>query len=137
MVATGKPVTIYYYGDFDPSGADISRNVEERLKQFMEEVAFDENCLPPLLTFSRVAVNEWQIDEWNLPTRPTKTSDSRAANFGSRSVEVDAIPPDQLREMVRANLQQHISDEQLKAADASDEMERQTLAHMATRLRAA
>jgi hypothetical protein len=137
MVYTGKPVTIYYFGDFDPSGADISRNVEERLCQFMAEVAAEGFFPPPPLVFARVAVNEWQIDEWNLPTRPTKASDSRAAKFGARSVEVDAIPPDQLREMVRRHLRAHISDRELQAANASDDLERQTLAAMASRLRAA
>src|SRR5262245_18065509 len=31
----------------------------------------------------RLAVTEEQIDEWSLPTRPTKRSDSRARSFGS------------------------------------------------------
>jgi hypothetical protein len=31
----------------------------------------------------RLAVTEEQIDEWNLPTRPTKRSDSRARSFGA------------------------------------------------------
>ena len=36
----------------------------------------------------RLAVTEEQIEEWSLPTRPTKRSDSRARSFGS-SVSVD------------------------------------------------
>ena len=143
MVATGKPVTIYYFGDYDPSGADISRNVEERLQEFMREVAREwtlnnegERVFAPSLHFHRVAVNEWQIDDWNLPTRPTKTSDSRAAKFGSRSVELDAIPPDDLRELVRMHLSQHVDAYELAAAEEADRMERQTLKAMAAKLRA-
>src|SRR5262252_11166114 len=49
----------------------------------------------------RLAVTEEQIDEWNLPTRPTKRSDSRARSFGSSvSVELDAIDPRRLRSPV-------------------------------------
>src|SRR5262245_40147367 len=39
----------------------------------------------------RLAVTEEQIDEWNLPTRPTNRSDSHARNFGS-SVSVERMP---------------------------------------------
>ncbi|WP_236550453.1 hypothetical protein [Cyanobium sp. Copco_Reservoir_LC18] len=145
MVATGKPVVIYYFGDYDPSGADISRNIEDRLEQFLLEVnrqrqivaSFPPDVVMPLpLRFEQVAVNEWQIDGWNLPTRPTKKTDSRAAKFGSRSVEVDAIPPDGLRQLVRSVLSLHISETDLAAADEVDAMERQTLASAAERLRA-
>ncbi|MFM9073300.1 MAG: hypothetical protein ACKOOC_07865 [Cyanobium sp.] len=144
MVATRKAVTVYYFGDYDPSGKDIARNCPERLRQFMEEISHDEwECSDPIrpfdggpkLNFIEVAVNECQIDEWNLPTRETKGSDSRAAKFGSRSVELDAIPPDQLRAMVRACLDQHISRDELAAAEMADELERQTLAAVAQRLR--
>jgi hypothetical protein len=51
--------------------------------------------------FKRLAVLPGQITEWNLPTRPTKTSDSRSRNFGGDvSVELDAIEPDRLRSIV-------------------------------------
>ena len=49
----------------------------------------------------RLAVTEEQIEEWSLPTRPTKRSDSRARSFGSSvSVELDAIDPRRLRSLV-------------------------------------
>jgi hypothetical protein len=50
--------------------------------------------------FVRVAVNPEQIEEFDLPTRPTKKTDSRAKTFEGESVEVDAIPPARLRQMV-------------------------------------
>jgi hypothetical protein len=137
MVETGKPVTIYYFGDYDPSGADISRNVEERLQEFMREVAGERSYYTPSLWFSRVAVNEWQIDQWKLPTRPTKTSDSRAAKFGSRSVELDSIPPAELRDLVRLQLARHVHADDLAAAKQADRLERETLQAMAAKLRAA
>ena len=42
-----------------------------------------------------------QIVDWQLPTRPTKKTDSRSKNFKGESVEVDAIEPERLRELVR------------------------------------
>ena len=88
----GKPAYLYYLGDHDPSGVDIPRNVEARLRQFAPEAD---------IHFQRLAVTPAQITEWNLPTRPTKATDTRAKNFTGESVEVDAIPPAQLRSLVR------------------------------------
>jgi len=137
IVETGKPTTIYYFGDFDPSGADISRNIEDRLPQFITEVADDWECEPPLFSLNRVAVNEWQIDAWKLPTRPTKSSDSRSKAFGSdQSVELDSIPPEELRDLVHSILSRHISAGALAAAEESDRLERATLQAMAAKLRA-
>src|SRR5262245_28610712 len=57
----------------------------------------------------RLAVTEEQIDEWNLPTRPSKRSDSRARSFGSSvSVELDAIDPRRLRSLVERALRKHM-----------------------------
>ena len=52
------------------------------------------------LEFEIVAVTPEQIVELSLPTRPTKTSDPRSAGFGDESVELDAIEPATLRQMV-------------------------------------
>ena len=50
-----------------------------------------------------------KIDEWNLPTRPTKRSDSRARSFGSSlSVELDAIDPRRLRSLVERAIRKHM-----------------------------
>ena len=65
----GGKATVYYFGDFDPSDLDISRNTEQRLQQFVDSDA---------LAFKRVAVNEDQIAELLLPTRPTKATNSRS-----------------------------------------------------------
>ena len=48
---TDKPVYLYYFGDHDPSGADISRTVERELRQFAPDTD---------ITFQRVAVVEGQ-----------------------------------------------------------------------------
>ena len=51
--------------------------------------------------FERLAVTDKQIRDWRLPSRPTKTTDMRAAAFANRrSVELDAIDPNRLRKLV-------------------------------------
>jgi hypothetical protein len=100
-----RPTFIYYLGDHDPSGENAGEVTEERLR----ELAAD----PDLIHFKRIAVTPQQIEKWNLPTRPTKTSDSRARNFvdddGEQrpSVELDAIEPRRLRAMVKACILHH------------------------------
>jgi len=113
-----KPIHLYYFGDHDPSGRDIPRKVEEDLRTLAPELD---------LTFTRIAVEPWQIDAWNLPTRPTKTSDSRSKFFEGESVEVDAIPPDQLRDLVGNCITDHIYEPALHITRVAEQHERQIL----------
>jgi hypothetical protein len=87
----GKEVVIYQLGDHDPSGIAAWEHVQTRLSDFAPDVDIE---------FERLAVTEEQIYEYDLPTRPTKATDSRAKNFTGDSVEVDAIPTSTLRDIV-------------------------------------
>ena len=83
------PAFIYHLGDYDPSGVNAGEKIEETLRELAPDAE---------IIFERIAVTPEQIEEWSLPTRPTKASDSRAKAFGSDiSVELDAIAPDLLR----------------------------------------
>ena len=73
ITRTGKPTVLYYFGDHDPSGVDISRTVEVGIKDLVDD--------PGLVRFKRLAVQPWQIEAWDLPSRPTKKSDSRSKGF--------------------------------------------------------
>jgi hypothetical protein len=118
----GKPTYIYYLGDHDPSGVDIPRNVEARLREFAPEAA---------IHFERVAVTPEQIAAWRLPTRPTKATDSRAKHFDGASVEVDAIPPAQLRALVRERIAQHVDPLALRRLQLVEAAERESAARLA------
>lgn len=112
---TEKRTFIYYLGDHDPSGVNIPKVVERDLR----EMAPDAD-----MTFERLAVNLEQIRRLNLPTRPTKKSDSRAKNFKGESVEVDAIPPATLRSLVRAAIVKHINKRAFEVLRVVEENER-------------
>jgi len=112
-----KPTYLYFFGDYDPSGLDIARNVEERL----EELADAE------FVFERVAVTPEQVDLWKLPTRPTKTTDTRSRYFKGASVEVDAIPPAHLRQLVRGCIEHHVDHERLARMQQIEDEERRLL----------
>jgi len=114
----GRPAYLYYFGDYDPSGVDIPRNVEARLREFAPAAE---------IHFKRVAVTPEQIAAWQLPTRPTKRTDSRSRGFAGESVEVDSIPPAQLRSLAEECIQQHIDWRQLKMLRAIEAEERRAL----------
>jgi hypothetical protein len=99
MAAVKKACFVYHFGDFDPSGQDAARAIEKGLRHHAGSAE---------IHFERIAVTQRQIDEWNLPTRPTKQSDSRAKKFGPVSVELDAIDPNKLRELVDDVIARHL-----------------------------
>jgi hypothetical protein len=125
IAAEGKPAFIYYFGDWDPSGLDITRQVESRLRQFAPEAD---------IHFERVAVTERQIHDLSLPTRPTKGTDSRSKNFAGASVEVDAIPPGELRLLVDRCIVQHVGEQALEVNRVAEQSEREILTQMAEAL---
>jgi hypothetical protein len=72
-----------------------------------------------------------------LPTRPTKTSDTRSRGFGDVSVELDAIRPDLLRLLVKSTIEQHMPADQLAVLLAAEESERNALRAFALDMEAA
>jgi hypothetical protein len=77
--------------------------------------------------FDRIAVDLEQIREWDLPARPTKASDSRSKGFGDISVELDAIPPDRLRDLVTVAIERHLPKHQLDILKIAEAEERKLI----------
>jgi len=112
------PTYIYHLGDFDPSGVNAGEKIEETLREMAPDAE---------IYFERLAVTEEQIDAWNLPTRPTKKSDTRSKSFGDISVELDAIEPNRLRQIVQEAIEQHLPQEQYAVLKAAEESERKII----------
>ena len=92
----GQEAIVFYLGDHDPSGTDMTRDVADRLKLFAGNVA---------VTVKRLALTMPQIRELNLPPNLAKRTDSRAARYiaahGDQSWELDALDPTTLRAVIR------------------------------------
>jgi hypothetical protein len=112
------PTYIYHLGDFDPSGVNAGEKIEETLRELAPDAE---------IYFERIAVTEEQIEEWELPTRPTKTSDTRSKGFGSISVELDAIDPNELRALVQDAIELHLPRREYEVLKAAEESERELL----------
>jgi hypothetical protein len=112
----GKTCHLFHLGDFDPSGVNAAEKIRDTIQELAPEVD---------LHFKRLAVTEKQIAEWNLPTRPTKKSDTRAKTWsGGDSVELDAIHPDQLRNLLSRELERFVPDRLLSSLQAAEHSER-------------
>ena len=112
-ISIGRPT--FYLGDHDPSGQDAARAIEETLREMAPEAE---------IHFERLAVTPTQIARWRLPTRLTKTTDSRSKGFGDVSVELDAIPPGHLRDLVQTAIERHLPPERyavLKVAERAEQ----------------
>jgi hypothetical protein len=96
---TGGPknpqeTVILHFGDHDPSGIDMSRDIQERLTLFGSNVEV-----------RRLALTMEQIEEYTPPPNPAKETDARfagyLAEYGDESWELDALRPDVLATLVR------------------------------------
>lgn len=125
-VEAGNTVFVYNFGDHDPSGVNAWEKLKEDLSDWVER--------PSKVRFERVAVTPKQIRGWDLPSRMTKKSDPRAKDFEGRSVELDAIPPDGLKRLVKQCVTRHISERQLEQIRQVEEQEEKTLRHFAEQL---
>jgi hypothetical protein len=121
----GKQAYIYQFGDHDPSGVLIPQVIKRRLTEMCEQ-HYGVNA--PVPTVERVALTEKQIGRYHLPTRPTKRDGNRhAAGFVGRSVELDALTPRVLRDMVRKVIERHISPAATMALRVAEDSERELL----------
>ena len=74
-----KKIHILYFGDVDPSGEDIQRDIEDKLKQYGVSN----------IDFKRIALTEDQITEFKLPealdakTLEKLNNDTRSNGFKS------------------------------------------------------
>jgi hypothetical protein len=120
----GVPTYLYHLGDFDPSGVNAAQKIESTLREMAPGAE---------IHFQRIAVTLDQIHQLELPTRPTKTTDTRSRWFGDISVELDAMSPDYLRGLVAAAIEIHLPPRQLALLKIAEESEKQGLLALARR----
>lgn len=98
----GQQPFILHFGDHDPSGCDMSRDITDRLEMFTDGA----------VKFERLALNMDQIEEYHPPPNPAKITDSRAGAYidlyGYESWELDALDPATLAGLVRDRIDELI-----------------------------
>lgn len=117
-----KPIYIYHFGDHDPSG----HSIEAKIRSTLNEHGI------VLEKFERVAILPEDIKRFNLPPALAKRTDPRYRHFvkryGTESVELDALPPDELRKRIMSCITRHIDAEEWRRLQVIEDAEQRTLA---------
>ncbi len=113
----GKQIPIVlYFGDHDPSGLDMDRDLSKRLSIYS-----DLN----IIEVSRLALTMEQIEEHAPPPNPAKMTDSRAKayviSYGNESWELDALEPRLLTDLVRNEIELYIDRDLWKVEKARED----------------
>jgi hypothetical protein len=124
----GAQVVILHLGDHDPSGIDMSRDIEDRLKLFMEEEAEQ-------LIFKRIALTLDQVEQYNPPPNPAKTTDTRyagyIAKYGDESWELDALEPSVLTSLITDEVEKYLDRGIYRERERKEEMDTDLLQKVA------
>jgi hypothetical protein len=114
-----RPVIIHL-GDHDPSGIDMSRDIQDRLELFTRYAP---------LEFKRIALNMPQIEQYRPPPNPAKITDSRfedyQGRFGDKSWELEALEPKILVSLITKEVEKYrdmnrwddVEEDQLRGKD--------------------
>ena len=99
----GQQVIILHLGDHDPSGIDMTRDIQERLWKFDSNVHVE-----------RIALTMEQIEDQQPPPNPAKTTDTRYESylneFGEESWELDALEPAFIDQLITNHIEEHIDE---------------------------
>ena len=125
-VANGQRPVILHFGDHDPSGIDMTRDLADRLSLF---TGVD-------VKIERLALNRDQIDQYDPPPNPAKVTDSRYMSYvavhGEESWELDALDPAILGDLATQAVLRYIESDAWAEAVAEEEDDRADLTKVAS-----
>lgn len=143
-IERGDQVTILHVGDHDPSGLDMTRDMEDRLRTFvhvdwvrtwgrhlsrpsrgeiradmrrhMRERGSSLSDQAPPWRMRRIALNYDQVQRYQPPPNPAKTTDSRFIKYQQEtgldeSWELDALDPYVLQDLIQEEINNARDDE--------------------------
>jgi len=117
---------VLHLGDHDPSGIDMTRDIEERLAMFGANTIVE-----------RIALNMDQVRQYNPPPNPAKVTDTRfkayQRRYGVKSWELDALDPRTLANLIQATIIKYRDESAWRVAVTKEEAERKDLSDIYTR----
>jgi len=123
----GKETIILHLGDHDPSGLDMTRDIQDRLDTFLSNVHV-----------KRIALNYDQVKKYSPPPNPVKLTDTRKDKyinkFGIESWELDALKPEVIDELIARHVNELTDDTLLEELDDRQDEEREVLNKIAKKL---
>jgi len=123
--ADGRPLTVLYLGDHDPSGLDLQRDALARFTDLAPQIDVEA---------VKLAVTPAQIRALDLPERPPKDGDTRTRGFNGGCVETEAIPPVELRRILREAISDRTDPAIHRREAANEKRDRKRLREMIEKL---
>ncbi|QQA45014.1 hypothetical protein FHY64_13740 [Pelagovum pacificum] len=118
---TGQRLVILALYDFDRAGQDACRSLQSKVERFAEEMDVE-------VAFEHLGLNLGQVRDLSLPTRPPKRKSPADRRWPHDiAAELDAIPPDDLRALVREAIERRLPLAELERLKDIEEAERDTL----------
>lgn len=134
--------TILYFGDHDPSGIDMIRDVNERVGEMLmngdyrylideklEEVGGED--VEHIFQVKQLALNMKQIRKYSPPENPAKITDPRAKGyierFGNKSWELDALKPQVLAKLCTDGIEEEIDTELYQEMVEKEEAQKEVI----------
>jgi len=134
-IKAGQGVVVLHLGDHDPSGVDMSRDIEDRLRLFIAHHVGWERALDGFL-FTRIALTMDQIEEYEPPPNPAKVTDSRFEAYqelhGDESWELDSMSPTTLSALIRSKVMEHRDEDLWNEAEGKQKAHREELTAVAS-----
>lgn len=120
----GQDCKLLYFGDHDPSGLDMVRDVSERLLEFDVSVEV-----------KHIALTTEQVQFYAPPPNPAKITDPRAewyiSKYGKTSWEVDALQPQVLTKLISEEIESIIDLDQFEHMKRIETIEKKMLERIA------
>lgn len=125
VLEDSRPLVVLYIGDYDPAGVLIDQSLERELRTHLRsDIELD---------FRRIAINEDQVEIYELPTKPRKLGDKRSQHI-KYTVEAEAMPAYSLRSILRTEVELLLPEGALNVAKVAEASEQKHLARMAEML---
>jgi hypothetical protein len=102
IIDHNRPCVILHLGDHDPSGQDMTRDIQDRLTEFEADVQI-----------KRIALNMPQIELYKPPPQMAKKSDKRTQGYIEKhgvlhSWELDALEPSILDSLITEHILEYL-----------------------------
>jgi len=123
-----KRIAVFYLGDWDPSGEAIENDVQKRVQKYGSGP----------FSITRLAIHGSDISKFHLPPLQVRGADPRSAGFmsrhGAKAVELDALPPTELRTRIERAIKGNVHREIWERALRLEAAQRETTARVARAL---
>jgi len=131
ITAYGKPTHVYILSDFDPSGQGIVQHIARGSKKCPGGLSRFTGDVPVFV--HQLALTSEQVKLWALPSRPvgkkgkalTRQAERFIENHGDGAVELDAIPPNTLRQLIDDAISIHADYQAIETLKAVEQEERE------------